>query len=126
MDVNSLTDQELVAAANEYIQRVIRRARPYLSDSMTVMLYASSSSYKPDEYEIDHSLYYGEYANEVKLKGGNLFELLAKHQAIANIPTSPAVKVTPMLSAPEPEIEEAHFTEVPRNCFSGADDDAPF
>lgn len=124
MDVNSLTDEELVAAANEYIQRVIRKARPELSNSMTVILSANSSSYKPDEYEIDHSLHYGDYSNEVKLKGGNLFELLSKHRAIANIHTSPVVKVTPMLSAPE--IEEAHFTEVPRNCFSGADDDVTF
>lgn len=121
MDVNSLTDQELVAATNEYISRAISRTHECTG---AAHVFISAYAYNRDKYSIDHNFSLGK--PEVKLEGGNLFELVEKHKIIQNFPTTPASEIIPMLSAPEPLIEEAHFTEVSRNCFSGADDDMPF
>lgn len=125
MDVNSLTDEELVAAANEYIQRTVRRMDSVgLEAPKTVMLYASVHG---KDYKITHDLHYGSYSNEIKLTSGNLFELIKKHAVIKGIHVTPPVEITPMLSAPEsvpdPLIEEAHFTEVSQNW---SNDDVPF
>lgn len=110
MNIQTLTDAELVLAANEYFQRVINRMRNHgLDKQMTVMLYAGVHS---KEYEISHDLHYGGYSNEIKLKGGNLFDHIDKHAIIAGMAVTPVVQVAPMLPAPTP-IEDAHFVEVP-------------
>lgn len=115
MNPTDLTDDQLVAATNEYIQRTVRRARNQgLAQGMTIMLYASIDG---DKYQLSHDLHYGRYSNEIKLTGGNLFELVEKHCAIAGISVTPPLQVTPTLSAPE--IEEAHFVPV-------ENDDVPF
>ena len=110
MNITDLSDAELVLAANEYFQRVVRKKRNIsLEKQITVMLYAGVYD---EEYEISHDLHYGSYSNEIKLKGGNLFDLIDKHATIAGIPVTPVVKDALMLLALT-LIEDAHFMEVP-------------
>lgn len=122
-DITSLTDNELAAAADEYIRRVLHSMAHNGLDQETcmVMLLAHVWPHRKGEFEISHKLHYGNSSNEVKLEGSNLFQLRDKHLAIAGIKTDPPTVVTPMLAAPEPSIddysdagfpEEAEFTEV--------------
>jgi hypothetical protein len=121
----SLTDDQLAAAANEYFQRAMRRVEG-IKGSVTLFQHAWAFGDR-SKYEISHSF----EIDKVKLEGGNLFELAEKHRAIAGIPVTPPVSVTPLLTAPiPPEPVYAEFSEVentPKPQYdSTLNDDVPF
>jgi hypothetical protein len=131
IDPRSLTDDELVAAANEYIARTVARMNSAgLTRHMFIMLHAGVWESHNGKFEISHGLHFTHAdSEEIKLKGGNLFELIDKHKVIAGIPTTPVHQVMPMLAAPTPPpstsdgaaIEEGEFTPIDE-----LPDDVPF
>jgi hypothetical protein len=124
-DPTQLSDEQLVAAANEYIQRTVKRMRELGMDDT---MYFSISNYvwkHEDKYTINHQLHYKPNGGkELQLEGGNLFQLVNKHAAILDLPIDPPHAVAPMLPAPpppsEPDSGYAEFTEV------DDEDDVPF
>jgi hypothetical protein len=110
MKIEALTDTELATCVDEYVKRVIARARGMeYNDSITVNITACHYQRNSD-YEIMHQVDIGNYPRVHKASGSNALQgvvraLHAYELDRADKPTT----VTAMLPAP---VEEAEFEEV--------------
>lgn len=137
-EIRALTDDELVVAANELMIRAnARLRRAGVEGTIVQRVWVYDSGWKHGNFEIDHVVKCETDGNDIELKGGNIFQVVAKHERLRAITIDPPQTVVPSLAGPpaviDPGVVYADFTEVhddappaPGTSPSTLEDDVPF
>lgn len=138
LDITTLTNDELAAAANELIRRAVSLT-DYTNERIYINIGCFVYPYDRSKYNIAHTVHLGSGNDELKIEGGNALELTERLLAMFNLKSgiTPPQQIIPALAGPpavvSPEEVYAQFEEVqedappaPGTAPAPLDDDVPF